>query len=82
MALTREIIENELYPIIEEKGYGFSLADCLHMIADHMEKDELTKEKIEFMLEYCNFHELYNHLHNGNYDYALNWVYNDYIVNA
>lgn len=82
MELTREIIENELYPIIEEKGYGFTLADCLRMIADHMEGDELTKAKIEFMLEDCNFHDLFKHLNDGNYDYALNWVYNDFIVKA
>lgn len=78
--LTYEIIEEKLNPEIEKRGWGFSMADCLYMIADHMTRGTLAQEAVEYMLTDCNYHELCGHLHNGNYDYALNWVYNDYVV--
>lgn len=89
-ALTYEIIDNELYPLLEKKNWGFSMADCLRMIADHMEatcdiadgndplEAYLAKEKIEFMLEDCNFHELCGLLSNEEYVKATEWVLKDY----
>ena len=77
-ALTYEIIENELYPLVKSKGWGFSMADCLRMIADHMDGDTLTKEKIEFMLEDCNFHMFNGFLSDEEYIRAIEWVLKEY----
>ena len=77
-ALTFEIIENELLPLVMKKGWGFSMADCLRMIGDHMDGDTLTKEKIEFILEDCNFHTLNGFLSNEEYIRATEWVLKEY----
>lgn len=96
-ALTYGIIEDELYPLVRSKGWGFSMPDCLHMIADHMEatgtiannenmlgtysdrEEYLAKEKIEFMLEDCNFHTLCGFLLDEEYAKATKWVLNEYM---
>lgn len=89
-ALTYEIIDNELRPYVQRKEWGFTMADCLRMIADHMDATAdiedrknvhnayLTKEKIEYVLEDCNFHTLCKMLYNENYASATKWVLEGY----
>lgn len=73
-----------------ENNWGFTLSELLRMIADHMDNRDsyalrreptYTIEAIEYRLTDCNYHTLAKHLHDGNYNYALNWVYNEFVVN-
>ena len=70
-----------------KNGWGFSMADCLHKLATHMEAQEtideddskaplaiLEQEKIEWRLEDANFHEFRTLLHDNQYIKALAWI--------
>lgn len=76
-----------------DHGWGFGMADCLRMLADHMDAEmarhEVTdKEKflsatakmemIEWRLEDANFHTFHKMLHDGEYVKALAWIAKEY----
>ena len=77
----------------EKNGWGYSLAKCLHLLADHMECDEAIEdeedeekvnwckakiEMIEWRLEDANFHTFCGLLHDGKYNEALAWIAKEY----
>ena len=77
----------------EANGWGFGMADCLRMLADHMDADEARNEvtddekflfatakmeKIEWRLEDANFHTFHKMLHDGEYVKALAWIAKEY----
>ena len=84
-ALTYEDVD-KLNAIIEKKQWGFSFADCLRFIADHMDasadrskvENIKTLESIEYMLTDCNFHTFCKLLYNEEYVKALEWVRKEY----
>ena len=77
----------------EACGWGFTFANCLHFVADHMEANEclernamrdkhivakLKQEMIEWRLEDANFHDLCGFLHECEYAVAIDWAIKDY----
>ena len=77
----------------EACGWGFTMAKCLHFLANHMDADyahhnEEDKEKflsaiaekemIEWRLEDANFHTFCGLLHDNKYAEALAWIAKEY----
>lgn len=78
----------------EAHGWGFGMADCLRMLADHMDAEkarhEVTDnekflfatakmEKIEWRLEGANFHTFCKLLRGNEYTKALEWITKTYV---
>ena len=85
VALTWEDAE-KMEKLNSENGWGFSDADLLRLIADHMDANfavedgeeplehNLKMESIEWRLEDANFHTLCGLLNAKDYNEAIRWV--------
>lgn len=56
------------YELSGKVDYGFSPEDIKNLAILHKESDAVMKEKIEDLLEDCNFHEECGDFSEGNYD--------------
>jgi len=58
-------------------NYSFFSKDLIELVKLH--KANRFREKIEDLLDYCNYHNLSSYLENKDYDIAIVWIENEII---